>query len=260
MMLKSGSVLGKGKVVLNKIPQFSAIFSSIGFMLKIGLILAGDDQKSEMMKLLEKHFNEMNKKLDIITADLKENRNLIKRSSLRAAYIATENKILGANMSLKKYFSDLTKLKCSDKSECLNKKMLMAKSYVNRFDVRKEVDMILRGATSDSLLFGDNLLRLTKEYSKCDVKEIRHKATLMTGLAMKGHNAAMLYESLTNPDFDMARSIETIDNDLMQLERMKNLVIKECFVNIDRYLRSDVRFLNHKYSFGNIAVTNRIIS
>ena len=256
----SGSALGKGKMVLTKIPMFSAIFSSIGFMLKIGLILAGVEQKSEMMKLLERNFDEMNKKLDMITADLDENRNLIKISSQKAAYITAENKILEANGSLKKFFSDLAKLKCSDKSECLKKKMLIAKSYVNSFDVQKEVDMILRGATSDKLLFGDSLLRLTKENSKCDVNEIKHKASLITGLSMKGVIAAMLYDSLTTPDFDMARSVETIHNELMKLERMKNLVITECFVNIDRYLRSDVRHLNHKYSSGNIAQTNRIIS
>ena len=257
---KAGSVLGKGKMVLTKIPQFSAIFSSIGFMLNIGLILAGEEEKSEMMRLLEKNFNDMNNKLDIITADLEENRNLIKMSSQRTAYIAAENRILEAYGSLKKYFSDLAKLKCSDKSECLKKKMFMAKSYVNSFDVHKEVDMVLRGATSDRLLFGDSLLRLTKENSKCDVKEIKHKASMIAGLYMKGHVAATLYESLTKSDFDMARSVETMHNELMKLERMKNLVITECFLNIDRYLRSDVRHLNHKYSSGNIVETNRIIS
>ena len=258
---KTGSALGMGKMILTKIPQFSAIFSSIGFMLKIGLILAGEEQKSEMMQLLEKNFSQMNKKLDIITADLEENRNHIKVSSQRAAYIAAENRILNANHNLKKYFSDLAKLKCGDdKAECLKKKMLVAKSYVGGFDVQKDVDMILLGAMTDGLLFGDSLLRLAKENSKCDVNEIKHTASLIIGLSMKGHIAAMLHESLTNPDFDMARSVENIHHALMKLERKKNLVIKECFDNIDRYLRSDIRLLHDKYSSGKIAEMNRIMS
>ena len=90
--------------VLKYIPQVSALLSAISFALKTFLIVSGSgNTDSPMVKKMKTSFNEVNKKLDTITSDLKINRDVIKLAAQRAAYINAENKILVAYESFGRF-------------------------------------------------------------------------------------------------------------------------------------------------------------
>ena len=244
---------------LRFMPQISAILSGVGFAVKMFRIYAGESD-SAMMKKLKASFLEVNNKLDIITSDLKNNRNLIKYATKRAAYIDAENKILSAYENIRKYNKKLADLQCNDKSDCNSKQLLISQSFSSRFYVKKEVDLILRGSIANGV-FGEPLLNLTKEYSKCDVKKIQITASIIAGLATKGQIAAMLYESITDPSFDMLSFEADFAKKLLTLEKKKNLLSKQCYDTIDRYIRSDVNYMNEKYyKQYDLQTANRFIS
>ena len=256
---KASAFLKRGRWVLKLIPQLSAISSTVGFMLKIGLIFDGEHE-SEMMTKMKRSFNKVNEKLDQITSDLQETRSLIKLSTQRAAYVQAESRVMSAHENLEKYFVQIGRVTCRNAMECKRTKLLIAESYLPRFNVKREVDMILRGATSDGI-FGDSILYLTKEQSKCNVGQIISVASLVAGLAAKGQIAAMFYEILTNPSFDVLAFETDFQQQLVLLDRKKKLLLRECYGNIDKYLRSDVKELNAKYlPQNNAKEANKIIS
>ena len=253
------NTLSKFKWALKFIPQVSATFSAIGFMLKVGMVMTGDGQ-SPLMKKLTESFDKVNNKLDTITSDLKDTRNLIKIATQRAAYIDAENKILSAHEATRKYFAEITGLQCSDAANCKQQRQLIGTNYVKRLNVEKEIDMILRGTSSDGV-FSYSLLDLTKENWKCDVKRIRITGSFMAGLATKGQLAVMLYESITNQSPDMVALETEFKRKLLVLERKKNMLVKKCYDNIDRYIISDVRRLNKiHFSKNNAETGNKMLS
>ena len=246
---------------LRFLPQISALLSGTAFAMKIIRLNTGEEE-SEMMTTIKKSFLNVNEKLDVITSDLKNNRNLIKLRTQRAVYISAENKILSAHENVRRYFKKLTDLKCSNKLDCDAKQLLISQSYASRFNVKKEVDMILKGSISGGL-FGDPLLNLTKEASKCDIKKIKITASTITGLATKGQIAAMLYESITDPSFDMVSFETDFAQQLLTLEKIKESLSKQCYDNIDKYIRSDVKYLSVKYykQYANdVQIANKLLS
>ena len=231
---------------LKFIPQASAAFSAIGFALKIYLAFSGGNSESPLMTLMKKGFDEINNKLDAITSDLEDNRRLITLSAQRAAYIDAENKILSAHQNVRKYIREVTQLKCNNKANCIKRQLLIAQGYLPRLNVEKEVDSILRGVTTDGV-FGTSMLSLAKESSKCNINKIKYIASTFAGLASKGKIAIMLYEFLTYSSFDVVSFETEFARKLLSLERARDLVSKQCYDTIDRYIRSDVKYLSKKH-------------
>ena len=245
---------------LKFIPQASAAFSAIGFALKIYLAFSGGNSESPLMTLMKKGFDEINNKLDAITSNLEDNRRLITLSAQRAAYIDAENKILSAHQNVRKYFREVSQLKCSNEADCIKRQLLIAQGYLPQLNVEKEVDMILRGVTTDGV-FGTSMLSLAKESSKCDINKIKYIASTFAGLASKGKIAIMLYEFLTDDSFDVVAFETEFARKLLSLEGAKNLVLKQCYDNIDRYIRSDVKFMSKKhYEQYHVKQANKLIS
>ena len=138
--------------------------------------------------------------------------------------------------------------------------MLIPQRYLPRFNVKKEVDLILEGATKNGV-FGESLLTLTKESSKCDITKIELTASIIAGLATKGKIAAMQYESLTDPTFDMIAFEADFAAKLLALEKKKEETVKECYDNIDRFIQSDVNYLSRRnYKQFDSKTANRYIS
>ena len=65
--------------VLKFLPQISALLKGAAFVMKLFRQYNGEDE-SEMVKKIKTSFFDVNKKLDEITSDLKNNRNLIRLS------------------------------------------------------------------------------------------------------------------------------------------------------------------------------------
>ena len=245
--------------VLKFLPQVSAILKGAALAMFLFRKYSGTVE-TPMMKQLKTSFLEVNKRLDEVTSDLKNNRNLIRLAANRQAYINAENKILSAHKNVRKYYEEITNLKCKNKPECDAERLLIPQRYLAPFNVKKEVDLILKGATTNGV-FGDSLLTLTKESSKCDIKKIEVTASTITGLATKGQIAAMLYESLTDSSFDMIPFEVDFASKLLALEKEKDKLAKQCYDNIERYLRSDVNYLSRKnYKQFDIKTANRLIS
>ena len=245
--------------VLKFLPQISAILKGTALAMQLFRKYSGTFE-SPMMKKIKTSFLDVNKRLDDVTSDLKNNRNLIRLAASRQAYIDAENKILSAHGNVRKYYEEITNFKCKNKPDCDKKRLLIPQRYLAKFNVKKEVDLILKGATTNGV-FGDSLLTLTKESSKCDIKKIELTASIITGLATKGQIAAMLYESLTDSSFDMIPFEVDFAAKLFALEKKKDKLAKQCYDNIDRYLLSDVNYLSRKnYKQFEIKTANRLIS
>ena len=251
--------LNKGKFILKKIPILGIVFDSLDVVFGIIQTFQGNTE-SPLIKKFRTSFNEINKKLDTITSDLKETGKLIILATQRAAYIRAENKILTAYKNSRDYANELQQVTCNEKPDCTRKKLLIAERYLPRFDVEKEADMILRGALSSGA-FGQSLLVLTKEITLCDIQKIQSTASLIAGLVTKGYIVAMLHRSLTNPSFDKEQYKTEFQRRLISLDRMKDALTKSCHDNIDRYIRSDVRMKGKTYFLQqNIPTANKMLA
>ena len=137
---------------------------------------------------------------------------------------------------------------------------MIAERYAPRLNVEKELDMILRGATSTGL-FGESLLELAKESSKCDIKKIKVIASGIAGLTIKGQIATMLYEFLTDPSFDVEEYQTESEGMFLKLEKKKDILTRKCYDNIDKYIRSDVKYISKEYFVKyDMRTANRFVS
>ena len=246
------------RFILEKIPVLGMVLDSLDLV--FGIMQTFPAAESPLMKKIRTSFNEINKKLDTITSDLKDTENLIKLATRRAAYIKAENKILTAYKNSMDYANELQQVNCKGKSDCTKRKSLIAERYLPRFDVENDVNMILRGAISNSV-FGESLLVMTKEITHCDIKKIQSTASLIAGLVTKGYVVMMLHKYLRNPSFDKEQYKAEFQHQLVLLNRKKDSLSRTCYENIDRYIRSDLRTRGRKYFLqNNVQTANKLLS
>ena len=246
------------RFILEKVPVLGMVLDSLDLV--FGIMQTFPAAESPLMKKIRTSFDEINKKLDTITSDLKDTGNLIKLATQKAVYIRAENRILTAYKNSEVYANELQQVTCKEKTDCTKKKSLIAERYLSRFDVENDVNMILRGAISNSV-FGQSLLVLTKEITYCDIKKIQSTTSLVAGLVTKGYVVMMLHKYLTNPSFDKEQYKAEFQRQLVLLERKKDSLSRSCFDSIDRYIRSDFRTRGRKYFLqNNVETANKLLS
>ena len=226
-----------------KMAGMFGVFGSI-FSIILGFIPGSE---SPEMKLMKSEFGKLSQKVDTIARSLDDTKTLIKLEAQRAVYIDNEEKIHHGFSQLEKCLKKLDSVTCSSLKECKRKKVLIAEGYVKSMDVLESVESILRGVTSDTA-FGESLLNLLSEKSKCNVPKINLLANKVTALITKGMAVSMFYDLLTKADYNILDSTVLADKMLRILESRRQFIQHRCFQEMDYRMPVDIQNSHEHYS------------
>ena len=215
------------------------------------------NEKSEELKYMESEFEKLGEKVDTIARSLNDTKGLIESKTQQAAYVEYERNINHGFAQLKVCLKKLNSVNCNNRTDCKRKRETIAQGYISSLNVRKDIDSILRGATSDSV-FGRSLLVLLQEESKCDVPKTNLLANKIVSLATEGIISSIFYNILTYTDYNVLDDIRYIEKMLRRLENKRQTIEDYCFKEIDYWLSLDVRDASTTFS-SDIQNTNTAI-
>ena len=233
-----------------KMAGMFGVFGSI-FSIILGFIPGSE---SPEMKLMKSEFGKLSQKVDTIARSLDDTKNLIRLEAQRAVYIDNEEKIHHGFSQLEKCLKKLDSVTCSSMKECKRKKVLIAEGYVKSMDVLESVESILQGVTSDTA-FGESLLNLLREKSKCNVPKINLLANKVTALITKGMAVSMFYDLLTKADYNILDSTVLADKMLRILESRRQFIQHRCFREMNYRMPVDIQN-SHEHYTSDIQNTN----
>ena len=225
---------------------FGALFSII-----LAFIPAADSPELKLMKV---EFGKLSEKVDEITRSIDDTKNLIKHETQKATYLDHERKIHHGYSQLQSCIGRLDNVSYSGLKDCKRKKVLVAEGCITSMNVLQNVEAILIGVTSDAT-FGDSLLELLKEKSKCNVPKINLFANKVTALLAKGIVVSMFYDLLTEVDYNVLDGTVLAGKMLQILETKRQVVQHACFKEINYWMPLDV-IDSHEHFSSSINSTN----
>ena len=158
--------------VLSKIAgRIAGVFGAVGSLFAVILAFIPGGESAEL-RLIKEEFGKMSRKMDTITRSLEDTKDLIKLENQRSAYLQYEHNIHNGYDRLQACLGRLNDVICTDLADCKRKKVAIAEGFISDMNVRRDVDAIYRGVTSDTT-FGKSLLELLKDESKCNMPKIR---------------------------------------------------------------------------------------
>ena len=226
--------------------RLAGMFGAIGSL--IGVILAfipGED--SPELQLMKEEFGKMSQKMDTIARSLDDTKDLIKIASQKAAYIQYENNIHHGYSRMQECMKKVEEAQCTGVKECKRKKLAIAEGFVSDMNVRKDVEAIFRGVTSDTA-FGSALLKLLKEQSKCNVPKLNLLANKVTALISKGVIVSIFHDMLKQVDYDVLDDSKRADKMFTIIEVQRQAIQDSCFNNFDYWMTLDVQNSNSDFS------------
>lgn len=257
--IKNGLSFGENAVAfLSKLgnSEKSKVFSSLGKMASFlgaagGLVSFAlsfvPKSQSVELKYMKEKFAEVNRKLDKITSELDNVKDLITYENQRAIYVGAANKVLFAHRQLLAFLNELESTSCEDEDKCKRAKTRIAYRYVNDFNVKQDIFKILNGAVKNTEIFGDPLLHLVKITFKCNVGKIDLLADGILKLAIKAQQAILAYDRLMGSDVRIAQSMSDWLKPLYVLRDNAYITKKQCFDQISDYMIRDIN--DKKYQF-----------
>ena len=229
-------------------PQFEIVTSVLGTWFSfISLLFSPESPELKYMKL---KFGEINMKLNSITQDLDDIKNIITEESLKTAFIADENNVLNGYKQLQSFFDELQNLNCTDKDICLRERTRIAERYLPYFDISENMENIYRGAMDNTTIFAKPLIEQIKLSHQCDVPRILRFADGITKLAYKEKQVTMVHEMLSGSVYSIAERMNNWLKRMYVLKDFVNLEIEDCFRNIKSFIIKDIR--NPKFQSGDL--------
>ena len=233
--------------------RLAGVFGAIGSF--IGVILAflsGGD--SPELKLMKEEFGKMSQKMDTIARSLDDTKDLIKIESQKAAYIQYEHNIHHGYSRMQECMRKVEEAQCTGLTQCKRKKLGIAEGFVSDMNVRKDIEAIYRGVTSDTV-FGSSLLKLLKEQSKCNVPRLNLLTNKVTALISKGVIVAIFHDMLKQVDYNVLDDSKRADKMFTIIENKRQAIQDSCFNSFDYWMTLDVRTSHSDFS-SNIGDTN----
>ncbi|KAK3103876.1 hypothetical protein FSP39_022583 [Pinctada imbricata] len=225
-----------------KLSKFTAkaagVLGTIGAIFSI-IMAFMPSQESPELQLMRRSFSEMNEKLDNIASSVDEIKSIIPIETQKAAYKVHEDRITYGSSRLKECLKRLNEVACVNQTDCKRKRISIAENFVNDFDVRANVEAILRGSTQDGV-FGEALLDLMMDSSRCDLPKINRLASGIAALILKGLTVANFRSLLTETDFDYTADSRYLQKALFMLENKRQGIEKSCLRNIDSWMLQDL--------------------
>eukprot|EP00795_Rhopilema_esculentum_P012313 gene12313-biopygen2411 len=250
--INTGISSGKGVVdFLSKLgdPKTQKVFDSLGKMASFlgaagGLIsfalLFVPQQDSAELKYMKEKFAEVNMKLDQITSELDNVKDLITYENQRAVYVSSAAKILYGHKRLQEFLNEIQKTSCSGTSACNRIRARIASRYVNDFNVKSDIFKIINGATKTTSAFGDPLLNLVGSKFKCHIVKIDQFSNSILKLSFKAQQVILAHEKLTGSSLSITQSMDNWLKGIYDLRDKTTTVKTACFQNIGNQMIADI--------------------
>ena len=252
-MIKSG--LDSGTALVDTLsalgnPDTSRLFKTLGKMAGflgaagglVSFILAFlPAQDSAELAYMKKQFTLVNTKLDTITSELDNIKDLIKYENQRAAYLPASNAILFGYRELSRFMNEIQRTPCRQKSSCKRIRARIASRFVNSFNVKHRLESILHATFQRTSVFRESLLPLVSKRFKCSFAKINHFSNGVLKLAFKGQEVILAHEKLTGSKQSIAQSMNDWFTNIYRLRSKTYSVKNKCFRSIKNLILKDVR-------------------
>ena len=192
--------------------------------------------------------------MDTVARSLDDTKDLIKIESQKAAYIQYEHNIHHGYSRMQECMRKVEEAQCTGVKECKRKKLAIAEGFVSDMNVRKDVEAVYRGVTSDTA-FGSSLLDLLKEQSKCNVPKLNLLTNKVTALISKGVIVAIFHDMLKQVDYNVLDDSKRADKMFTIIENKRQAIQDSCLNNFDYWMTLDVQNSHSDFS-ADIQVTN----
>ena len=193
------------------------------------------------MKLMKHEFGEINMKLDTITKDLDQIKNLIVDSNLKSAYIGDENSILNGFLKLNTLIDELNNISCLSVNDCARQKMDIEARYLPYLDVSQSMDNIYRGAMDKTTVFSQPLLDHINETYKCDVPKIKKFTDGIIKLAFKEQQVTMVFNMLSGSHYSITNALQNWMVRMFKLDDYSKQITRQCLDNIKHFMLIDIK-------------------
>ena len=220
---------------------FGALFSIIM------QFIPGSKQDSPELKYMKDEFGKLSQKVDTIAKSVDEAKDLIKIQTQKAAYAGYVQKIHHGFSQMEECQKSLDAVKCSNQTECKEKKLDIVEGYVKSMNVRQDVEAILRGVTTDSV-FGTSMLYLMKEYSKCNVPKIDHFTNKIIALITKGIIVSMFHDQVRKTDYNPLEEEVVVQKMFNRLEKKRQEIQHSCLKRINYWMSLDIKHAQETFS------------
>ena len=214
-------------------------------------------EKSEELKYMESEFEKLEQKVDAIAHSLNDTKGLIESKTQQAAYVQYERNINHGFSQLKACLKELNNVTCSNQTDCKRQREKITEGYISSMNVRKDIDAILRGTTSDSV-FGRSLLGLLQEESKCNVPKINLFTNKIISLVTKGIESSIFHNIVTKTDYSILDDTTYMEKMLSRLENKRRTIEDSCLKDLDYWMSLDARDA-HTYFSSDIQNTNTAV-
>ena len=233
--------------------KLAGLFGVFGALFSILLAFIPAAESPEL-KLMKVEFGKLSQKVDKIARSIDDTKNLIKHETQKATYLDHERKIHHGYSQLQSCIGKLDNVSCSGLKDCKRKRVLVAEGCITSMNVLQNVEAILTGVTSDAT-FGDSLLDLLKEESKCNVPKMNLFANKVTALLTKGIVVSMFYDLLTKVDYNVLDGTVLAGKMIQILEPKCQVVQHACFKEFNYWMPLDV-INSHEHFSSSINSTN----
>ena len=226
--------------------RLAGLFGAIGAMISVVLsfIPGGDSPELTLMKT---EFGKLSQKIDMVSGSLDETKNLIRLEAQKTAYVRYERNIHFGFSQMNELLRKLERVRCSVRKDCKRKKVLVAESYVNSLNVRKNMGAIFQAVTLDST-FGTSFLSLIKQNTNCNIPKLNLFTNKVTALITKGLTVAIFHDLLKKHDYDFSDDTVLASNMFNSLENKRQAIQDICFQKYDYWLANDVKFAHSRFT------------
>ena len=226
-------------VLAKKTARFAGLLGATGALFSFIMAFIPDEESPELTKM-KFEFPKLNDKIDAVARSLDDTKDLIESKTQQAAYIKYEHNINEGFSQLQLCMRKLENVTCSNQTDCNRKKISVAQGYITSMNIRKDMEAIFEGVTSDSV-FGRSLLIILKEESKCDVPKISMLTNKITSLITKAMTVTIFHNYVTKTDYNVLDDTSNIKAKLRMIENKRQSIQDMCFKNINTRLAFDIR-------------------
>eukprot|EP00112_Aurelia_sp_Birch-Aquarium-sp1_P018195 Seg4309.1 transcript_id=Seg4309.1/GoldUCD/mRNA.D3Y31 product="Complement component C9" protein_id=Seg4309.1/GoldUCD/D3Y31 len=230
--------------IFKRLGKLSGFLGATGGLISFALSFL-PSQDSKELAYMKKKFQQVNSKLDIITAKLDNVNSLITFENQRAIYVRSAAKINFGHKQLLAVLDELQKANCSRRALCQRRKSRIASNYVKYFAVKYNLHEILHGVTRKTSVFGDPLLSVVQRHFKCNIPKIDQFANSVLRLAFKAQQVILAHEKLLGSKQSIIQSMNEWLSLIYKLRMYRNKLRNYCYKNILKYMIADL--VNKKY-------------
>ena len=242
---------GKNKIIksISKAAgRLAGVFGAVGSLFAIILsFIPGREAESQVVKLMKEEFGKMSEKMDTIARSLEDTKDLIQMENQKSAYIQHEHNIHHGFDRMKACLSELDGVICNGQLECKRQKVAIAEGFASDLDIRKDVEAIYRGFTSDTT-FGRSLLELLKEESKCNIPKLNLLTNKVMALITKGVSVSIFHDMLKHSTYSILDDSKLADKMFSVIENKRQAIEESCINNFEYYINLDLEGSHSEFS------------